>query len=174
MLVTTQWPTATLQDQQAADDVNWLIDAISSIRSVRTEMNVPAGAKADIVMVGANAETQRRTSENLSALMRMARLNGVTFAESAPEGSAQIIIGEAIACMPLKGVIDIDAEKQRLAKDIGKVEQDIAKINGKLGNEKFVARAPDEVVAQERARLQEANEKLDVLKSAVARLEAAN
>lgn len=174
MLVTTQWPSAVLQDQQAADDVNWLIDAISSIRSVRTEMNVPAGAKADIVMVGANAETQRRAEENLSALMRMARLNGITFEDTAPEGSAQIIIGEAIACMPLKGVIDIEAEKQRLTKDIGKVEQDIAKINGKLGNEKFVARAPDEVVAQERARLQEANDKRDVLKSAIARLDAAN
>lgn len=174
MLVTTQWPSAALQDQRAADDINWLIETISSIRSVRTEMNVPAGAKADIEMVGANAETRRRTEENLSALMRMARLNTVSFEETASEGSAQIIIGEAIACMPLKGVIDIDAEKQRLTKDIGKVEQDIAKINGKLGNEKFVARAPEEVVAQERARLQEANEKRDMLNSAIQRLDAAN
>ncbi|MGJ8532357.1 MAG: valine--tRNA ligase [Alphaproteobacteria bacterium] len=174
MLVTTNWPSAALADQQAADDINWLIEAISSIRSVRTEMNVPAGAKADIVMVGANAETRRRTEENLSALMRMARLNVVSFDESTPEGSAQIIIGETVACMPLKGVIDIDAEKQRLTKDIGKVEQDIAKINGKLGNEKFVARAPEEVVTQERARLQEANEKRDMLQGAIERLEAAN
>lgn len=174
MLVTTQWPSAVLDDQRAAGDINWLIETISSIRSVRTEMNVPAGAKADIVMVGANAETQRRTNENLSALMRMARLNVVSFDETTPEGSAQIIIGEAVACMPLKGVIDVDAEKQRLTKDIGKVEQDIAKINGKLGNEKFVARAPDEVVAQERARLQEANEKREMLESAIERLDAAN
>lgn len=174
MLVTTQWPSAALEDQFAADDINWLIETISSIRSVRTEMNVPAGAKADIVMVGANAETRRKTEENMSSLMRLARLNGVRFGDTTPEGSAQIIIGEAVACMPLKGVIDIDAEKQRLTKDIGKVEQDIAKINGKLGNEKFIARAPDDVVAQERARLQEANEKRDMLQSAIERLDSAD
>lgn len=174
MLVTTQWPSAALEDQFAADDINWLIETISSIRSVRTEMNVPAGAKADIVMVGANAETRRKTEENMSSLMRLARLNGVSFGDTTPEGSAQIIIGEAVACMPLKGVIDIDAEKQRLTKDIGKVEQDIAKINGKLGNEKFITRAPDDVVAQERARLQEANEKRDMLQSAIERLDSAD
>ncbi len=172
MLITTQWPTPALEDQRAADDINWLIETISSIRSVRTEMNVPAGAKVDIVIVEANAETRRRSEENLSALMRMARLNSVEFESTIPHGSAQIIVGEAIVCMPLKGVIDIAAEKQRLEKDISKVEQDIAKINGKLGNENFVSRAPDEVVFQERSRLQEANEKRDMLTSAIKRLEA--
>nr|WP_306266680.1 valine--tRNA ligase [Pararhizobium sp. IMCC3301] len=172
MLITTQWPTPALEDQRAADDINWLIETISSIRSVRTEMNVPAAAKVDIVIVEANAETRRRSEENLSALMRMARLNSVEFESTIPDGSAQIIVGEAIVCMPLKGVIDIAAEKQRLEKDIGKVEQDIAKINGKLGNQKFVSRAPDDVVSQERSRLQEANEKRDMLTSAIKRLEA--
>lgn len=172
MLITTQWPCPVLEDQHAADDINWLIETISSIRSVRTEMNVPAGAKVDIVIVDANDETRRRSEENLSALKRMARLNSVRFETAIPAGSAQIIVGEAIVCMPLKGVIDIEAEMQRLTRDIGKVEQDIAKINGKLGNEKFVSRAPDEVVSQERSRLQEANEKHDMLTSAIKRLQA--
>ena len=172
MLITTQWPTPALEDQRAAGDINWLIETISSIRSVRTEMNVPAAAKVDIVIVEANAETRHRSEANLSALMRMARLNSVKFESAIPHGSAQIIVGEAIVCMPLKGVIDIAAEKQRLEKDIGKVEQDIDKINAKLGNENFISRAPVGVVSQERARLQEANEKRDMLTSAIKRLEA--
>lgn len=173
-LITTEWPTAVLQDMDAANDINWLIEMISSIRSVRIEMSVPAGAKADIVIVDANAETRRKTEANLSSLMRMARLSDVSFAEATPSGSAQIVMGEAVVCMPLKGVIDVEAEKKRLLKDIGKVEQDIAKVNGKLNNEKFVARAPEDVVAQERERLQEASDKRDMLNVALERLAAAD
>ncbi|MEP4431682.1 MAG: class I tRNA ligase family protein, partial [Hyphomicrobiales bacterium] len=172
-LIAAEWPIPVLEDMKAAGDINWLIEMISSIRSVRTEMNVPAGAKADIVIVDANEETRRKTKNNLSALMRMARLSDVSFADATPTGSAQIVLGEAVVCMPLKGVIDVDAEKQRLLKDIGKVEQDIAKINGKLNNEKFVARAPEDVVAQERERLEEASDKRNMLNAALERLASA-
>ncbi|MCB1430223.1 MAG: valine--tRNA ligase, partial [Nitratireductor sp.] len=95
----------------------------------------------------------------------------VELAKSAPKASAQIVIGEATACLPLEGVIDFAAENQRLTKEIKRLEGEIKRLDGKLGNAKFVANAPEEVVAEEREKLAGYQAQLDRTRTAASRLQ---
>ena len=170
LLMLSAWPKPLVSDETAAGEINWLVDLISEIRSVRAEMNIPAGAKVQLVVVGANDVTQSRIATHEPAIQRLARAEDISMAAAAPAGSAQIIIGEATICLPLAGVIDLAAEKARLSKDAGKLEADISKIEKKLSNPKFVEKAPDEVVAGEREKVAESKEKLDKINVALSRL----
>jgi hypothetical protein len=96
-----EWPSPAYADNAAADEINWLIDLVSGIRSVRSEMNVPPSATAPLVMVGANALTKARLETHDSAIRRLARASDVSLEETAPKGAAQIVVGEATACLPL-------------------------------------------------------------------------
>ncbi|MFN3130709.1 valine--tRNA ligase [Roseibium sp.] len=170
LLMLSAWPKPQVSDETAAGEINWLVDLISEIRSVRAEMNIPAGAKVQLVVVGANDVTKGRIATHTSAIQRLARAEDIAMADAAPAGSAQIIVGEATVCLPLAGVIDLAAEKARLSKDAGKLEADISKIEKKLSNPKFVEKAPDEVVAGEREKVAESKEKLDKINVALSRL----
>lgn len=170
LLMLSAWPKPLVSDETAAGEINWLVDLISEIRSVRAEMNIPAGAKVQLVVVGANDVTKGRIATHTSAIQRLARAEDIAMADAAPTGSAQIIVGEATICLPLAGVIDLAAEKARLSKDAGKLEADISKIEKKLSNPKFVEKAPDEVVAGEREKVAESKEKLDKINVALNRL----
>ncbi|MGV3552678.1 valine--tRNA ligase [Rhizobium sp.] len=170
LLCHADWPTAGFSDKAAADEINWLIEVVTGIRSARAEMNVPAGAKAPLVIVGANALTKEKAERHASALERLARVDGLSFADVAPKGAAQIVVGEATACLPLGTLIDLDAEKGRLAKSRDKTVADIDRINAKLGNEKFVANAKPELVEAEREKLAELTQQLASLDAALARL----
>ncbi|QLF70283.1 valine--tRNA ligase [Peteryoungia desertarenae] len=155
LLCHADWPAPEFSDENSAADINWLIDLVTGIRSVRSEMNVPPGATAPLVIVGANGVTQERARHHEASIKRLARVETIELAETAPKGAAQIVIGEATACLPLGTLVDLVAEKARLEKAIAKVDQELARINAKLGNEKFVANANPEVVAAERERKQE-------------------
>jgi valyl-tRNA synthetase len=170
LLMLSAWPKPLVSDESAAGEINWLVDLISEIRSVRAEMNIPAGAKVQLVVVGANDVSRSRIATHEPAIQRLARAEHISMADAAPAGSAQIIIGEATICLPLAGVIDLAAEKARLSKDAGKLEADISKIEKKLSNPKFVEKAPDEVVAGEREKVVESKEKLDKINVALSRL----
>ncbi|QDG77541.1 valine--tRNA ligase [Labrenzia sp. PHM005] len=170
LLMLTEWPHANVSDDAAAGEINWLVDLISEIRSVRAEMNIPAGAKVQLVVVGANDQTKGRIATHESAIQRLARAEDVSLADAAPAGSAQIIVGEATVCLPLAGVIDLGAEKARLTKDAGKLEGEITKIEKKLGNPKFVEKAPQEVVDGEKEKVSEAKAKLEKIQVALSRL----
>ncbi|MHA7772699.1 valine--tRNA ligase [Roseibium sp. M-1] len=170
LLMLTAWPDARVSDQAAADEINWLVTLISEIRSVRAEMNVPAGAKVAIVIVGANDETKARLKTHEAAVLRLARAETVDLADTAPSGSAQIIVGETTVCLPLAGVIDLGAEKARLQKEAGKLDGEIKKIEAKLSNPKFIDRAPEEVVDGEREKIAESREKLEKVQIALNRL----
>ncbi len=171
LLVLSAWPElAGLGDPQADAEMEWLIAAVSGIRSVRTEMNVPAGARIPLVIVGAGEETGTRVEGQLQALMRMARLDKVDYGTDVPQGSAQLVLGEATFALPLAGVIDIDAERGRLKREIAKEEVEIGKIDKKLSNEQFVAKAPAEVIEEQRQRRDEAAARGDRLRAALARL----
>ncbi|GAB4351070.1 MAG: valine--tRNA ligase [Oricola sp.] len=171
LLCHAEWPRPDFGDQDAAGEINWLIDLVTGIRSVRAEMNVPASAMVPLVMVGANDATCERLLRHDSAIKRLARVEDIVVDSEVPKGSAQIIVGEATACLPLGGLIDVDAERARLNKAIGKVEADIRKLEGKLGNEKFLANAKPEVVAGEREKLEDALSERDSLATALGRLE---
>ncbi|MEP3429394.1 MAG: valine--tRNA ligase [Roseibium sp.] len=170
LLMLSEWPQAHVSDEAAAGEINWLVDLISEIRSVRAEMNIPAGAKVQLVVCGANDVSKGRIATHDSAILRLARAENISFADAAPAGSAQIIVGEATVCLPLAGVIDLGAERTRLEKDAGKLEADISKIEKKLTNPKFVEKAPDEVVAGEREKVSEASGKLEKIQIALSRL----
>ncbi|MFP3545792.1 valine--tRNA ligase [Rhizobium sp. SIMBA_035] len=168
-----EWPSPSFSDDAAADEINWLIDLVSGIRSVRAEMNVPPAATAPLVFVNANAQTRERLSRHDAAIKRLARVETVSLADAAPKGAAQIVVGEATACLPLGSLIDLSAEKSRLEKAIGKTEGEMARINGKLSNEKFVANANPEVVEAERERLAELQGQIESLTVALARVNEA-
>lgn len=171
-LMLDHWPTLPemLVDDEAMAEISWLINAITEIRSVRAEMNVPAGAQVPLVAVDAGAQTQNRLETTGDTLRRLARLADISFADTVPAGSAQTVLGEATLALPLADVIDIAAERARLQKEIGKTEGEIKKLSGKLNNEGFLAKAPEAVVAENRARLDEEEARRDKLNSALARL----
>ncbi|TCU17479.1 valine--tRNA ligase [Rhizobium sullae] len=165
-----EWPAPFYADNAAADEINWLIDLVSGIRSVRAEMNVPPAATAPLVVVKANNLTRERLARHEAAIKRLARVDAVSLADSAPKGAAQIVIAEATACLPLGSLIDLSVEKARLEKAIAKTEGEIARINGKLSNEKFVANANPDVVEAERERLAEFQSQIASLKVALSRV----
>jgi len=170
LLMLADWPEARVSDEDAAAEINWLVSLISEIRSVRAEMNVPAGAKVAIVIAGANDATKGRLKTHDSAVLRLARAESVNLAEAAPSGSAQIIVGEATVCLPLAGLIDLGAETGRLNKEAAKLEGEISKVEKKLSNPKFLEKAPDEVVEGEREKVSEAKAKLEKVQIAQKRL----
>jgi valyl-tRNA synthetase len=170
MLALTRWPRPSFADDAAADEINWLVDLVSGIRSVRSEMNVPASAQAPLAMVGADAATRERLGRHAPAIMRLARVTEIALAAEAPKGSAQIVVGEATACIPLGGLIDLEAEAARIGKEIAKTEGEIGRIDKKLSNEKFVANAPDEIVEAEREKRAEFVAVLERLKIALGRV----
>ncbi|MEE2567611.1 valine--tRNA ligase [Hyphobacterium marinum] len=170
-LIVADWPRLDgLVDAGAQAEMNWLVDLTTDIRRLRSESNIPAGAKLNAVIVGASAETKARLDRNGDLLKRLARLDAVTLGDTIPDGSLQTVIGEATIALPLEGVIDTGAEKDRLAKEIAKVEGEIARLDKKLGNERFVANAPAEVVEGERAKRADYAAQKDKLSEALARL----
>ncbi|MBX5125044.1 valine--tRNA ligase [Rhizobium lentis] len=168
-----EWPSPSYADDGAADEINWLIDLVSGIRSVRAEMNVPPSATAPLVVVKANNLTRERLFRHDAAIKRLARVKAISLADDAPKGAAQIVVAEATICLPLGNLIDLSAEKARLEKAIAKMEGEIARINGKLSNEKFVANANPEVVEAERERLEELEGQIASLRTALSRVSEA-
>ncbi|WP_137156136.1 valine--tRNA ligase [Rhizobium sp. FKL33] len=170
LLCHAAWPAPTFRDDTAAEEINWLVDLVSGIRSARSEMNVPPGATAPLVIVGANALTRERVERNEAAIKRLARVETVSFADEAPKASAQVVSGEAIACLPLGSLIDLGAEKARLEKALAKTQGEIDRIVSKLSNEKFVANAKPELVEAEREKLAELEQQKASLLAALTRI----
>ena len=171
MLILSEWPDlAGLEDAAADADLNWLIDVITNVRSVRSEMNVPAGAKLQMVVVGAGEETLRRLVAGTSLITRLARLDEISPQVEVPGESAQFVVGEATWALPLAGVIDIAVEKARLEKEVAKLDGEITQIDKKLGNEQFVAKAPEEVIDEQKSRREAAVERRHHILEALKRL----
>ncbi|KQZ98447.1 valine--tRNA ligase [Mesorhizobium sp. Root157] len=170
LLCHAAWPSPDFEDAEAAADINWLVDLVSGIRSVRSEMNVPPAAIAPLVVVGANAGTRERLERHDTAIKRLARIGEVSVEGAAPKGAAQIVLNEATVCLPLGSLIDLKAEAARLQKELAKVTEEIARLAKKLSNEKFVANAPDDVVAAEREKLSDYKETQQRLSVALERV----
>ena len=170
-LIASPWPSYKGLGDAASDaEMEWVIRFISEVRSVRAEMNVPAGAKIACVLVGANAETRRRAAAWENEIMRLARLSAIGFEDQVPKASAQIVLDEATVALPLEGVIDFGAEKARLAKELEKIAKDMAGIDSRLNNPGFVAKAPPEVLDESRERKAELEARKAKIDEALARL----
>jgi valyl-tRNA synthetase len=173
LLILAPWPKHLGLENAAADaEIGWVIRLISEVRSVRSEMNVPAGAKVPLVISGANDETTARAKRHEETILRLARIDAMSFGK-APSGAVQIVLDEATLALPLAGIIDVAAESKRLKREIDKVGSEIRQLDAKLANEKFVARAPEHVVEEQRERKADAEATAARLEQALKRLEAA-
>jgi valyl-tRNA synthetase len=124
-----------------------------------------------LVLAGASAETTARLPRWNDVIKRMARLSDISFADRAPEGAVQLLVRGEVAALPLKGVIDLAAEKTRLDKEIAKADADIKRVDAKLGNEKFVANAPEEIVEEEKEKREAAVARREKIVEALKRLQ---
>jgi len=174
LLALTAWPDhKSLDDEKAEAEIGWLVDLVTAIRSVRAEMNVPPAALIPLVLAGGSAQTKARAERWADFLKRLARLSDIAFADSAPAGAVQLVVRGEVAALPLKGVIDLAAEKARLEKEIAKADADIARVDAKLANEKFVANAPEEIVEEEKLKREEAQARRAKIVEALERLKGA-
>ena len=171
-LIGQPWPAAPAVDAAADAEMGWLVKLISDIRSARAELNVPAGAKLKLLVIGANDATKARLETHRAAIERLARIEGVEAATSAPKASLQLVVGEATYALPVGEVIDLKAESARLQKEIKKLADEVGKIDAKLGNAAFVSRAPEEVVEEQRERRTQAEQTRVRLSAALERLSA--
>ncbi len=170
-LALAPWPQLEgCEDAAAEAEIGFVIDVVSEVRSVRSEMNVPAGAQIPLVFVAAAPDVVARAKNWEETIKRLARLSEMSFGAEAPAQAAQLIVRGTLAALPLEGIIDFAAEATRLKKDMEKLAAEAKKIEAKLGNADFVARAPEEVVEENRERLAEAAERREKLAAALARL----
>ena len=161
-------------DPAAEAEIGWVVDLVTAIRSVRSEMNIPPATLIPLVLSGASSETQGRAQRWNDTVKRLARLADISFADRSPEGAVQLLVRGEVVALPLKGVIDLSAEKARLDKEIVKADADIKRVDAKLGNEKFVANAPEEIVEEEKEKREAAVERKAKLQEALERLKLAS
>ncbi|MGB5949694.1 MAG: valine--tRNA ligase [Parvibaculum sp.] len=174
LLVTAPWPNlSSLGDAAADSEMDWVIRLISEVRSVRAEMNVPAGAKIALLIKGAAEENLQRLGRHKDLILRLARLASVEATETTPAGSVQLVLDEATLLLPLADVVDLKVETARLKKEVAKLDGEIAKIEVKLANEKFVSSAPEHVVEEQRERKSDAEAARAKFADALKRLEGA-
>jgi valyl-tRNA synthetase len=160
-------------DPAAEAEIGWVIDLVTAIRSVRAEMNIPPATLTSLVLSAVSAETKARLPRWTDVVKRMARLSDISLADRAPEGAVQLLVRGEIAALPLKGVIDLSAEKARLDKELAKADADIKRVDAKLANEKFVANAPEEVVEEEKEKREAAMARKAKILEALERLKSA-
>ncbi|MFZ3581858.1 valine--tRNA ligase [Loktanella sp. DJP18] len=173
LLALTPWPenlTADLVDPQAQAEMDWTISLIDGVRSARAQMNVPAGLKIDVLRIDANADAQRAEANNLPMIQRLARIENIGSAAEIPKGSLTVAVKGATFALPLAGLIDVDAEKDRLTKGLAKLEKEIKGLAGRANNPNFAASAPPDVVAETKQNLADREAEAEQLKTALARL----
>jgi valyl-tRNA synthetase len=145
-------------DTQAEADIEWLKGAILGIRNIRGEMNISPAKHINVLFANGGSDDQARLNANRPFLIKMANLASATWLEAGTEAplSATSLVGEMQVLVPMAGLIDKDAELGRLHKELDKLSKVIAQVEGKLSNPKFVDKAPEAVVAKERAKADEA------------------
>jgi valyl-tRNA synthetase len=148
-------PNAARSDAAAEADIAWIQQVILGVRTIRGEMNIAPGRKLPVYLRGGNTEDRTRLDANRTFLERLANLDAIHWLEADVEApiSATALAGQLEIHVPMAGLIDRDAELARLDREMHKLEQEIARLEGKLGNAKFVANAPAEVVAREREKV---------------------
>jgi valyl-tRNA synthetase len=160
---------AALTDARAAADIEWLKAAITALRSIRSQLGVAPGKAVPLLLSGRADPAQ--IARHAAGLKFLARLESIDWVQGEPPAAAAAVLGELTLLVPLAGLVDLDAERARLDKEIKRVEGEIAKCRGKLGSDTFVANAPAAVVEQERKRLTEWSGMLEGLKANRGRLQ---
>ncbi len=173
-LIRADWPSPgdAAADPQGGAEIEWVIRFISELRTVRAEMNVPPSRLAPVLLHDAGAGTIARAARWHEAIGRMARVSGITVLEGPmPRGAVQIVLDEATLVLPLEGLVDVEAEGQRLRKESARLQAEAERVARKLENVEFVARAKPEVVEENRARLEAFRLEAGRVQAALARLD---
>lgn len=170
-LINASWPKNESFDTAAIGDIDWVIELIGSIRSLRAEMNLPAGAKLTVLLKGANADSLAHLLRFKPIICSLARLEDICgYEDEITPDMVQSVFREASLLIPLKGVVDFAAERERLQKELAGLEQNLAGYERKLSNPSFVERAPAAVVEEEKRRRAEALENKAKVEEALARI----
>ncbi|MGH7059736.1 MAG: class I tRNA ligase family protein, partial [Stellaceae bacterium] len=175
LLIGAAWPLPSpeLFDRAAAAEMEWVVEAISAVRAVRSEMNVPAAARVPLLLKDAERTALERIERHHEHFIGLARLDRIEpAADTVPAGSVQAVVAGATLILPLGEIVDLAREKARLAKEIGRLDQEIGKFAAKLTNPQFLAKAKPEVIEDQRQREAAASRDRDRLKTAYARLGA--
>jgi valyl-tRNA synthetase len=171
LLMTAAWPEPTTNDPAAKAELEWTIAAISAIRGMRSEINVPPGAYVPYLIKDLDAESEARFERNSDHLRRLARVTQMEASANLTAG-VQVVAEGATFVLDVGDVVDIGREKTRLAKEIGRLDGDLAKFATKLANPAFLSKAKPEIIEEQREREADARRDCDRLKAAYARLES--
>ena len=173
LCVHADWPEygADLVDAEAMREMRWVIGLIEGVRSARAQLRVPVGLKLNMVQLELDAQGRAALARNMALVMKLARIASLEEIDRLPKGSITVTVEGGTFGLPLEGVIDIAAERDRLEKTCAKAEKELGGIEGRLRNPKFVASAPDEVVSEARERAHVLGEDLNRLRAAIAQLD---
>ncbi len=175
-LIGAVWPEypETLEAPDASAEIEWVQNVIGEIRSIRADMNVPAKAQIDLLVSDANEQTKAALDQYSAVIRQMARLSAINNDISVmPKGAIKTIVREATYALPIAELIDLDQERERLQKEISKLEDNIKKISQQLENTNFVANAPEEIIAEKKGIVEQDKEKQEKLTKALEQLDAA-
>jgi valyl-tRNA synthetase len=161
-------------DETAEADLNWVRGIIDGVRNIRGEMNISPGKPIPVLLKQGDSADQQRLNTNSQFLIKLAKLESITWLDEGAEAplSATALVGELEVLVPMAGLIDKDAELGRLNKELGRLQGEMKRLGGKLGNAKFVDKAPAEVIEKERAKLKDAETSAATLQQQVAKIEA--
>lgn len=157
-------------DKIAVADMEWLMEFITGVRSIRSQMNIPPKKQLPVILKDCQQQDLDRLEQNRDFLSRLANLDTIAILEGDAPAAATALVGKMEILIPLEGLIDKDAEVQRLNKEIAKLEKAIKQSAGKLANENYTAKAPADVVQKERDKLTEMEQALSQLNAQLSSL----
>jgi valyl-tRNA synthetase len=159
-------------DDDAEQRMGLVMDVIRSVRNIRAEMNLPPGQELSVIIVPKVDTVETRLRTNEAFLRRLARLGSIEYQDDGerPRGAALVVIEEAEVHVPLAGLVNLQEETKRLNKEIGKVTNELAGVQRKLSDPKFLERAPEEVIEKDRDRAAQLEEKRQSLEKSLERL----
>jgi len=166
------WPKyAITRDADADTEIQWVLDLISEIRSLRNDLGVPAGSKIPLSLVNAGPVIEDMAVRHEDILKRLARLEDIIVSDTVPVGAVSTVVGETVVALNIADQIDVAEARKRLDKEIAQLDKDIMSTEKKLGNEAFVAKAPPEIVEENRERIVDWTDRREKLKAARKSLE---
>jgi valyl-tRNA synthetase len=174
MLIAAAWPDLPpdLHDPEAAAEMDWVVAAISAIRAIRTEVNVPAGARLPLLVKDADPAAAARLELHAEHIRRLARVERIEHVDAVPDGGVAAVVDGTTLVLRVGDVIDLGKERARLAKEIGRLDADLAKFAGKLKNPAFLAKAKPEIIDEQREREADARRDRDRLRAVYDRIAA--
>ncbi len=160
-------------DAEADGDIEWLKGVIIGVRNIRGEMNISPAKPIPLILRNGSDEDKRRLTQNETFLKSLAKIESINWLgdEEAPLAATQLV-GDMEVLVPMAGLIDKDAEVARLGKEVDKISKELQRLQGKLSNEKFISKAPADVVEKEKAKLSDAQASFDRLHEQLEKIKA--